>query len=82
MPNTDFDFLAGSWTSRQRRLVKVMSDCDDWYEFEATLDLTLFLGAFGTTVTPGTNGPDFDNNGLVNTADLVNFLGVFGVPCP
>lgn len=47
-----------------------------------TIDLTLFLGAFGTSVTPGTNGPDFDNNGLVNTADLVNFLGVFGVACP
>jgi hypothetical protein len=42
-----------------------------------TLDLTIFLGNFGTNVTPGTNG-DFDANGQVNTADLTFFLGNFG----
>lgn len=46
-----------------------------------TADLALFLGAFGTAVTPGTSG-DLDNNGLVNTADLALFLGLFGIPCP
>lgn len=45
-----------------------------------TVDLTLFLGAFGTVVPPGT-GADLDGNGNVNTADLVLFLGVFGTPC-
>lgn len=48
--------------------------------FRNTLDLTLFLGAFGSVVPPGT-GPDFDGSGTVTTADLVFFLGVFGVPC-
>ncbi len=47
-----------------------------------TLDLALLLAAFGTAVNPGTLGPDFDNNGAVNTADLVTFLSLFGVPCP
>jgi hypothetical protein len=42
-----------------------------------TLDLTIFLGNFGTNVPPGTNG-DFDGNGQVNTADLTFFLGNFG----
>lgn len=45
-----------------------------------TVDLTLFLGAFGTSVTPGT-GADLNNDGSVNTADLVLFLGAFGLPC-
>lgn len=48
MPNTDFDFLTGSWTSRQRRLVKVLSDCDEWYEFDATLELASYLGGNAT----------------------------------
>jgi agmatine/peptidylarginine deiminase len=45
-----------------------------------TQDLTIFLGNFGTAVTPNTNG-DFDGNGLVNTLDLTFFLGVFGSAC-
>lgn len=45
-----------------------------------TVDLTLFLGAFGTSVTPGTSA-DLNNDGSVNTADLVLFLGAFGLPC-
>lgn len=46
MTNTDFNFLAGSWTSRQRRLVKILAGVDEWYEFDATLDCTvLFDGA-------------------------------------
>lgn len=42
-----------------------------------TLDLTIFLGNFGNTVTPGTNG-DYDHNGVVNTLDLSVLLGDFG----
>jgi hypothetical protein len=55
MTNTDFAFLAGHWTSRQRRLVKVLADCDEWYEFDATLDCELYLdgnGAFDVLRAP------------------------------
>ncbi len=50
-----------------------------------TSDLTLLLSAFGTC--PG--NPNYiptanidTSDPCVNTADLVQFLGVFGVPCP
>lgn len=43
-------------------------------------DLTIFLGNFGTSVTPNTSG-DFDGNGVVNINDLTFFLGVFGTAC-
>ncbi|MBN8644439.1 MAG: hypothetical protein J0L61_04260 [Planctomycetes bacterium] len=42
-----------------------------------TGDLAVFLGAFGTAVTPGTSG-DLDGDGNVNTADLALILGAFG----
>jgi hypothetical protein len=45
------------------------------------VDLTIFLGAFGTAVPPGT-GADFDANGVVNVVDLTIFLGRFGQSCP
>ncbi len=45
-----------------------------------TADLTAFLGAFGTAVTPG-SGADLTGDGLVNTADLTVFLGRFGTTC-
>lgn len=45
-----------------------------------TSDLTVFLGAFGTSgVLPVTG--DFNSDGAVNTADLVVLLGVFGQNC-
>jgi hypothetical protein len=47
MTNTDFDFLAGSWDSRQRRLVKVLAGDDEWYEFDATLDCQVLLDGNG-----------------------------------
>jgi hypothetical protein len=37
MMTSDFNFIAGSWDSRQRRLVNHWP-ADDWYEFDATLD--------------------------------------------
>jgi hypothetical protein len=47
MTNTDFDFLVGRWTSRQRRLVKVLAGCDEWYEFDATLEAASYLDGNG-----------------------------------
>jgi hypothetical protein len=47
MTNTDFDFLAGHWTSRQRRLVKVLAGADEWYEFDATLDCQIVFDGNG-----------------------------------
>ncbi len=46
-----------------------------------TADLTVVLGNFGHTVTPGTNG-DLNNDGVVNTLDLTIILGAFGTSCP
>jgi hypothetical protein len=48
MTNNDFAFLAGEWDSRQRRLVKVLAGCDEWYEFGATLSCQLVLDGNGT----------------------------------
>lgn len=45
-----------------------------------TVDLTQFLGQFGTTVPAGTQG-DLNCDGAVNTADLTIFLGRFGSAC-
>jgi hypothetical protein len=47
MTNTDFDFLVGRWTSRQRRLVKALAGCDEWYEFDATFDAQTYLDSNG-----------------------------------
>lgn len=44
------------------------------------LDLTILLGVFGTSVTPGSGG-DMNSDGTVNTTDLVLFLAAFGQPC-
>ncbi|MFM9959367.1 MAG: GC-type dockerin domain-anchored protein [Phycisphaerales bacterium] len=46
-----------------------------------TIDLTAFLGQFGTTRPPYT-GADFNGDGSVNTIDLTFFLGQFGRICP
>jgi len=47
MTNTDFAFLVGSWSSRQRRLTKILAGTDEWYEFDATLDSQLCLDGNG-----------------------------------
>ncbi|WP_425956834.1 hypothetical protein [Xylanimonas sp. McL0601] len=48
MTNHDFDFVAGRWTSTQRRLSSVLTGSDDWYEFSATLDAQVLLDGNAT----------------------------------
>jgi hypothetical protein len=48
MTNHDFDFLAGQWTSTQRRLSRILAGSDDWYEFDATLDCRVLLDGNAT----------------------------------
>jgi len=43
-------------------------------------DLSVLLGQFGQSVTPGT-GADFNADGMVNGADLSVLLGRFGTAC-
>jgi hypothetical protein len=60
--NTDFEFLAGHWQSRQRRLVKVLAGVDDWYEFDATLDCEVLLD--GNATFDVLRAPERDLEGL------------------
>jgi hypothetical protein len=62
MTNTDFDFLAGHWTSHQRRLVKVLAGSDEWYEFDATLDTQVLLD--GTATFDVLRAPERDLEGI------------------
>ncbi len=48
MTNHDFDFIAGQWTSTQRRRAHILAGSDDWYEFEATLDCAVVLNGNAT----------------------------------
>jgi len=42
----DFEFFVGSWDGAQRRLRKVLADCDEWDEFSSTTQCwSLFGGA-------------------------------------
>lgn len=45
------------------------------------VDLTLFLGTFGNTGTPGTVIGDTNNDGLVDLLDLTTVLALFGSNC-
>jgi hypothetical protein len=62
MTNTDFDFLAGHWESRQRRLVEVLAGKDEWYEFTATLDCQVLLD--GNGVFDVLRAPERDLEGI------------------
>jgi hypothetical protein len=44
----DFDYFAGGWTTRQRRLKARGVGSADWEEFPATLCMTLYLGGIAT----------------------------------
>lgn len=48
MTNSDFAFLAGEWDSVQRRLRTILDNCDEWYEFPATLSCQLALDGNAT----------------------------------
>ena len=48
MTNTDFAFIEGRWTSRQSRLVEVLTGSDEWYEFDATLEAWVHLDGNST----------------------------------
>lgn len=43
----DFDFLIGSWKSKQRRLRERLKGSQSWEEFEATLEVRKVLGGLG-----------------------------------
>ena len=43
----DFDFLAGGWKIRNRKLKEPLAGCDEWDEFEATQNLRQILQGFG-----------------------------------
>src|SRR5215472_14919401 len=44
----DFDYFAGGWLTRQRRLKARGVGSSDWEEFPATLCMTLYLGGIAT----------------------------------
>jgi hypothetical protein len=48
MPQTDFDFLPGTWQVANRRLVNMLDPaCSEWEEFEATSEAKAILGGLG-----------------------------------
>jgi hypothetical protein len=62
----DFDFLVGTWTTRQRRLKKRLQACDEWETFDATATMRPLPGGvanFDTLVAeswrPGWVGMSF-----------------------
>ncbi len=44
---TDFDFLIGNWTVRNRRLRERLKGCVEWEEFESTCRARALLGGLG-----------------------------------
>jgi hypothetical protein len=44
----DFEYFAGAWTTRQRRLKARGTGSTDWEEFPATLCMTPYLGGMVT----------------------------------
>ncbi|PWV54482.1 hypothetical protein [Chitinophaga sp. S165] len=45
----DFDFLAGQWHVRNRKLKSRLDGCTEWDEFDATQDMRLVLHGIGNT---------------------------------
>lgn len=45
----DFDFYAGKWTIRNRKLNHRLSNSDEWTEFEALQEMELILNGLGNT---------------------------------
>jgi hypothetical protein len=93
----DFDTIDGfvntftGWQVDRVEIVNTRRTCDtpspciadlNSDGFVNTIDLTRFLGRFGTTGEAFVTEGDLNGDGNVDTADLVKFLGAFGVPCP
>lgn len=59
---SDFDFLAGKWHVRNRRLLARLSDCDTWDEFEASQEMHKVLQGKGNidTFITSFDGEKFD----------------------
>jgi len=73
----------GRTVSRSAQLIVVPPPCDGDANGDRTVngaDLSVLLGQFGDSVTPGT-GADFNASGDVNGADLSVLLGQFGTNC-
>lgn len=49
MARTDFDFLFGDWSVRNRRLAVILAGSDDWYAFDATASARPLWGGLGNT---------------------------------
>lgn len=51
----DFDFLVGTWSTKQRRLKKRLQNDDEWETFDATVTMHKLPGStanFDTMVAP------------------------------
>jgi hypothetical protein len=62
MTTGNFDFLVGSWTSVQRRLVKPLSGSDEWTESRATTQAWQVFG--GAANVDEVHFPDWGFSGL------------------
>lgn len=47
----DFDFLQGTWHVRNRKLKARLENCDDWFGFDAVLDMRKTLNGIGNFET-------------------------------
>ena len=45
----DFDFLAGRWNIRNRKLKTRLNDCAEWFEFDAQQEMRIILNGLGNT---------------------------------
>lgn len=47
----DFDFLQGTWNVQNRKLKTRLKNAEDWFEFDAVLDMRKVLGGIGNIET-------------------------------
>lgn len=45
----DFDFLAGHWNIRNRKLKTRLTECTEWFEFAAQQEMRIILNGIGNT---------------------------------
>ena len=58
---TDFDFLVGTWNVENKKLVSRLSNCNEWLEFKAVLEMQKTLLGIGNfeTFTAEIDGEPF-----------------------